>query len=105
MINRLIVPLTLAVLSATATSALAQGAFPAPLPGQQAAPASDSAFPPVNGARPTASVGSATDSAFSGGAAPLMGGGGSFAPPAPPTQAGGGPSAACMNGFVPLRED
>jgi len=45
MINRLIVPLTLAVLSATASSAVAQGAFPAPLPGQAAAPANDPATP------------------------------------------------------------
>ena len=110
MINRLIVPLTLAVLSATASSALAQGAFPAPLPGQQAAaPASDSAFPPVNGAKPMASVGAAPASPFpSAGVSPVMGGGGSFAP-APPSQmgggGGGGPSQACMNGFLPLRED
>ena len=107
MINRLIVPLTLAVLSATASSALAQGAFPAPLPGQAAAPANDPAFPPVNGARPTASVGTAPASPFpSGGAAPMMGGGGGFGQAAPPSQmGGGGPSQACMNGFLPLRED
>ena len=109
MINRLIVPLTLAVLSATAGSALAQGGFPAPLPGQAAAPANDPAFPPVNGAKPTASVGGAPASPFpSAGAAPMMGGGGSFAQPAPPSQmggGGGGPSQACMNGFLPLRED
>jgi hypothetical protein len=108
MINRLIVPLTLAVLSATASSALAQGAFPAPLPGQAAAPANDPAFPPVNGARPMASVGAGPASPFpSGGAAPMMGGGGGFAQPAPPSQmgGGGGPSQACMNGFIPLRED
>ena len=105
MIKRLIVPLTLAVLSATATSALAQGAFPAPLPGQAAAPANDPAFPPVNGARPMASIGNAPASPFpSGGAAPMMGGAG-FGQPAPPTQAGGGPSQACMNGFMPLRDD
>ncbi|MBV8925197.1 MAG: hypothetical protein JOZ74_07480 [Bradyrhizobium sp.] len=106
MINRLLVPLTLAVLSAAASSALAQGAFPAPLPGQAAAPANDPAFPPVNGARPMASVGAAPASPFpSAGASPVMGGGGSFAPPAPPTQAGGGPSQACMSGFIPLRDD
>lgn len=104
MIHRLIVPLTLAVLSLQAGSALAQGAFPAPLPGQ-AAPANDSAFPPVNGAKPMASIGTAPASGFpSAGAAPVMGGAGSFAP-APPTQGGGGPSQACMNGFLPLRED
>src|SRR5215470_14115610 len=99
MINRLIVPLTLAALAATASSALAQGGFPAPLPGQQAAaPANDPAFPPVNGARPMASVGGAPASPFpSGGAAPMMGGGGGFGQPAPPSQmGGGGPSQACM---------
>ena len=106
MINRLIVPLTLAVLSATASSALAQGAFPAPLPGQAAAPANDPAFPPVNGAKATASIGGAPASPFpSAGAAPVMGGSGSFAPPAPPSQTGGGAAQACMNGFLPLRED
>jgi hypothetical protein len=111
MINRLIVPLTLAVLSATASSALAQGGFPAPLPGQAAAaPASDPAFPPVNGAKPMASVGTAPASPFpSGGAAPMMGApGGGYSQPAPPSQmggGGGGPSQACMNGFLPLRED
>jgi hypothetical protein len=108
MINRLIVPLTLAVLSVQAGSAQAQGAFPAPLPNQAAAvPANDPAFPPVNGARPSASMGSAPASASafpSGGAAPISGGPGSFAPAAP-TQQGGGPSQACMNGFIPLRED
>jgi hypothetical protein len=106
MINRLIVPLTLAVLASSAGSGLAQGAFPAPLPGQAARPpANDSAFPPVNGAAPSASIGSAPASPFpSAGAAPISGGPGSFAP-APPTQQGGGPSQACMNGFVPLRDD
>ena len=109
MINRLIVPLTLALVAVGASSALAQGGFPAPLPGQAAAPAAGgSPFPPVNGAAPQASVGSAPASPFpSAGAAPLAGGGGAFSP-APPTQQGGpggGPSQACMNGFIPLRED
>src|SRR6185437_12226228 len=55
MINRLIVPLTLAVFAAGVGPALAQGAFPAPLPGQAAAQPTyapqpnDPAFPPVNG--------------------------------------------------------
>jgi len=104
MIKRLIVPLTLVALSASTGFALAQGAFPAPLPGRQAAaPASDPAFPAVNGAAPTASIGAAP-SFPSGGAAPISGGPGSFAP-APPSQAGGAQAQACMNGFVPLRED
>src|SRR5262249_17707723 len=106
MINRLIVPLTLAVLAVGGGSALAQGAFPAPLPGQAARPpASDPAFPPVNGAAPTASIGTAPTSAFpSGGAAPIAGNPSSFSP-APPTQQGGAQAQACMSGFIPLRED
>jgi hypothetical protein len=108
MIHRLIVPMTLAVLSVQAHSALAQGAFPAPLPGQQAGPvANDPAFPPVNGAVPRASVGAPpAASPFSGGAAPIAGGPGSFSP-APPSQQGGSPAQAqaCQNGFIPLRED
>ena len=108
MIHRLIVPLTLAALAVEAPAALAQGAFPAPLPGQQQARpmANDPAFPPVNGSAPAASVGVAPASPFpSGGAAPIAGGPGSFAP-APPSQGGGGAQAqACMNGFIPLRED
>jgi hypothetical protein len=108
MINRLIVPLTLAVLAASAGPVLAQGAFPAPLPGQ-ASRAPDPAFPPVNGSAPQASVGTAPSASSpfpSAGVAPLAGGGGAFSP-APPTQQGGGgaQAQACMNGFVPLRED
>ena len=111
-IRRLIVPLTVAAIAAYAGPANAQGAFPAPLPGQAAspfppvngaAPGNASPFPPVNGA-PAASLGQ--PSAFpSSGAAPLTGG--SVAAPmgAPPPQQGSGPSEACMKGFVPLREE
>jgi hypothetical protein len=104
-IRRLIVPLTVAAIAACAAGANAQGAFPAPLPGQQAAPANASPFPPVNGAAPAASFGQ--PSAFpSSGAAPLAGAGVSAAPMgAPPPQAAGSPSEACMKGFVPLREE
>jgi hypothetical protein len=102
-IRRLIVPLTVAAITACAVQANAQGAFPAPLPGQQAAPASASPFPPVNGAAPAASFGQ--PSAFpSNGAAPLPGAGAAAGPMGPPPQAGG-PSDACMKNFVPLRED
>jgi hypothetical protein len=100
--RRPIVPLGLAVLSLAvlclhAGEVCAQGAFPAPLPGQAASSASP--FPPVNGA-PSATIGS--PSAFpSNGAAPLSGGGGGFS--APPPAAGA--SDACMKNFVPLRED
>ena len=102
---RLMVSLTVAAVVLHAGQALAQGAFPAPLPGQQAAaPANASPFPPVNGAAPSASIG--TPSAFpSQGVAPIAGGGcgAGFAPPPQPPSAG--PSDACMKGFIPLREE
>jgi hypothetical protein len=98
MIRRLIVPLTAAVVTVHAGQALAQGAFPAPLPNQSAAPAGASPFPPVNGAAPSAAVGA--PSAFpSQGSAPVSSG---FS--GPPPQASGG-AEACMKGFVPLREE
>ncbi|MEH2577571.1 MULTISPECIES: hypothetical protein [unclassified Bradyrhizobium] len=97
MIRRLIVPLTAAVVTVHAGQAFAQGAFPAPLPNQSAAPA-NSPFPPVNGAAPSASVGA--PSPFpSQGAAPVSRG---FS--GPPPQASGS-ADACMQGFVPLREE
>ena len=100
MIRRLIVPLTIAVVTIHAGQAFAQGAFPAPLPNGQAAPASNaSPFPPVNGAAPAASVGG--PSPFpSAGAAPFAGGGMG----GPPPQASGG-ADACMKNFLPLREE
>jgi hypothetical protein len=101
-IRRLIVPLTVAAITACAVEASAQGAFPAPLPGQ-AAPANASPFPPVNGAAPAASFGQ--PSAFpSNGAAPLAGAAASAAPMGPPPQAGGS-NQACMKEFVPLRDE
>ena len=101
MIRRLIVPLTIAVVTVHAGQAFAQGAFPAPLPNGQAAPASGaSPFPPVNGAAPAASIGGASPFPSSG-AAPLPGGGMSAAPPPPPS----GGADACMKAFLPLREE
>ena len=98
MIRRLIVPLTAAIVTVHAGQVLAQGAFPAPLPNQSAAPAGASPFPPVNGAAPSAAVGA--PSAFpSQGSAPVSSG---FS--GPPPQASGG-AEACMKGFVPLREE
>jgi hypothetical protein len=109
-IRRLIVPLTVAAAIVQAGQAFAQGAFPAPLPGQ-AAPSNaspfppvpgqtiqknDPAFPPVNGAAPSSSF-------PANGAAPITGSAFERAP-APPSQAGG-PSEECMKGFVPLREE
>ena len=99
-IRRLIVPLTLAAVTLHAGQAFAQGAFPAPLPGQ-GIQQNDPAFPPVNGAAPRAAVG-ATPSAFpSNGAAPVTGSAFERGP-APPS---GGASEACMKGFIPLREE
>jgi hypothetical protein len=109
MMHRLIVPLTLLALSVSTGAALAQGGFPAPLPGQAPAspPANDPAFPPVNGSAPTASIGAAPASPFpNAGAAPVMGGAGGFGPPpGAPRAPQGGPPEACMKAFLPLRED
>jgi hypothetical protein len=112
MIRRLMAPLALAVLASMAASADragAQGAFPAPLPGQASnqPPANDPAFPPVNGRSDPAFPpvnGAPSAAAFpSGGAAPFGGGGpGGFGAPQAPQ---GGPPAACQKGFMPLRED
>jgi hypothetical protein len=99
MIRRLIVPLTAALVSLHIGQAAAQGAFPAPLPGQAAAPAA-SPFPPVNGA-PVAAAPAAASPFPATGAAPVSGSGFERGP-APPTA---GPSDACMKGFMPLREE
>jgi hypothetical protein len=105
MIRRLIVPLTVAIVTLHAGHVFvgygfAQGAFPAPLPGKAGA-ANDPAFPPVNGAAPAPSFGAAP----AAGGFPAAGGtpfaNSPFA--APPTQAG--PSEDCMKGFMPLREE
>ena len=98
-IRRLILPLTVAVATVHAGQVLAQGAFPAPLPGQ-AAPSNASPFPPVNGAAPVASAPSGSFPL--NGAAPVTGSAFERGP-APPSQAGA--SDDCMRGFVPLREE
>jgi hypothetical protein len=115
-VRRLIVPLTVAVFAAYTGQALAQGAFPAPLPNQGMIPndpafpsvngarqpqASDPAFPPVNGAAPRASVGARGTSFPVTGAAPIAGSGFQRVPSDPQA----GPSEACMKTFIPLRED
>jgi hypothetical protein len=105
-IRRLIVPLTLAIVTAYAGQADAQGAFPAPLPGRQTIQ-NDPAFPPVNGTAPAVSLGAppAAASPFpSAGAAPATGSQFERAPAGPGPQAGGAQDA-CMKAFVPLRED
>ena len=102
MIRRLIVPLTAAVVSLHAGHAFAQGAFPAPLPNQSAAPANASPFPPVNGAARAVGVGRRLRRrSRSSGAAPV---GAAASSGGPPPQAGGA-ADACMKGFVPLREE
>src|SRR6266851_7449727 len=98
-IRRLIVPLTAALVSLHAGQAGAQGAFPAPLPGQAPAPAA-SPFPPVSGA-PAAGAPAAPGGFPATGAAPVTGSAFERGP-APPTA---GPSEACMKAFVPLREE
>jgi hypothetical protein len=109
---RLIVSLAAATFVLHAADVRAQGAFPAPLPGQSApAPANSSPFPPVNGASPFPPVNGATaapvrqqpsSNAFSTGAPPV--GGGGFG--APQQQAGPPPGAEeCQKGFMPLRAD
>jgi hypothetical protein len=100
-IRRLIVPLTVAVVAVHAGQVRAQGAFPAPLPGQGPIK-NDPAFPPVNGAAPTASISPAPSSFPAHGAAPVTGS--AFERPAAPAQ-GGAAAEACMKGFVPLREE
>jgi hypothetical protein len=99
-IHRLIVPLTVTVVTVCAGQALAQGAFPAPLPGQTVQK-NDPAFPPVNGSAPAASFGTPSSSFPVNGAAPITGSAFERGP-APPQ---GGPSDECMKGFMPLREE
>ena len=92
----------------------AQGAFPAPLPGQSAPAPADNAspFPPVNNARPAtspfppaggASAAPPSSSAFSTGAPPI--GGGGFGGGPPQQQAGPPGGEFCQTGFLPLRAD
>ncbi len=106
-IRRLLVPLTVAVVALHSGYAAAQGAFPEPLPNQGRVQPNDPAFPPVNGAAPSASVGTASSSPFpSAGAAPVMGGGGAgFGPPPSPSGPSQAAGEACMKEFMPLREE
>jgi hypothetical protein len=98
--RRIIAPLTVAIVTVYAGQGFAQGAFPAPLPGQ-AAPSSASPFPPVNGGTPTLA---APRSSFPiTGATPITGGGFERTP-APPSQQAGRPDD-CMKAFLPLREE
>lgn len=111
---RFILSLTAAAFVMHAADVRAQGAFPAPLPGQAAAPAASpfppvggapaaSPFPPVNGATAAPARPAPSSSAFSTGAPPV--GGGGFGGP-PQQQAGPPPGAEeCQSGFMPLRAD
>ncbi|CCD98797.1 hypothetical protein [Bradyrhizobium sp. STM 3809] len=84
--------------------AMAQGAFPAPLPGQTQTQTQSNAspFPPINGSAPAPAPMAAPANAFPpAGPAAFGGGGGGFA--APPQQVG--PGESCMKEFVPLREE
>jgi hypothetical protein len=103
-IRRLIVPLTVAFVAVHAGQGFAQGAFPAPLPGQAAAPVNDPAFPPVNGVSPKATIAApAPSSSFPvTGAAPVSAG---FARPPTGPSPQGGPQVDCMKEFVPMREE
>lgn len=115
--HRLILSLAAAALVMQIADVRAQGAFPAPLPGQAAAPAASapasspfppvggapaaSPFPPANGAAAAPARPAPSPSAFSTGAPPVGGGFG-----APQQQAGPPPGAEeCQKGFVPLRAD
>ena len=100
MIRHLIAPLAVAVVTFHAGQVLAQGAFPAPLPGA-AGTVNDPAFPPVNGAAPRPSFGNAPAPASFPGAGSSPMASSPFA--APPTQAG--PPEQCMKDFLPLRQE
>jgi hypothetical protein len=98
-ILRLIIPLAVAATSLSIGQAVAQGGFPAPLPGQTQT--SDPAFPPVNGmSSPTLG---APPSPFPSAGTPAFGGGGAMQRPMGAPQ--GGPPENCMKEFVPLREE
>lgn len=97
---RLIVSLAAAALVLQAADLKAQGAFPAPLPGQ-AAPQAASPFPPVNGVTAAPARPAPSPSAFTTGAPPV-GGAAAFGAP----QAGPPPGAEdCQKGFLPLRQE
>ena len=98
--RHLIAPLTVALLALQVAEINAQGVFPAPLP-RAAAPATDPAFPPVNGQVAAAVIGVPVARRSSDAASPT---GSTFEhPQAPMAQAGS--ADECMGEFVPLREE
>jgi hypothetical protein len=100
MIRRLIAPFAVMVVAFHAGLVMAQGVFPAPLPGKTGT-VNDPAFPPVNGAAPAPSFGNApAPASFPGaGSAPMASS--PFA--APPTQSGA--VDECMKEFLPMRAE
>jgi hypothetical protein len=98
--RRLIMPLTVVLLTIQCGAANAQAAFPAPPPGRTAVAANDPAFPPVNGAAPVATLGTPSAAFPVNGAAPL-----SSAFVRPPAQSQAGAPDDCMQGFMPLRQE
>jgi hypothetical protein len=117
MTRQLIAPLLVAAVTFHAAQALAQGAFPAPLPGR-AGTANDPAFPPVSGAAPSTFSAPASSPSFGNAPMPSSSFGNAPAPAsfpgpgapmgnapfaAPPTQ--GGPPDNCMKEFMPLRQE
>ena len=104
-IRRLIVPLTVALVTAHAGQVLAQGAFPAPLPNQAAGTANDPAFPPVNGAARGGGAARGSDPAFPPVNSALRGSDPAF-PPVTGAPAGGfarpAPTSFPVNGAAPV---
>lgn len=91
----LIAPLMVTIVSVLAADkVLAQGAFPAPLPGQSV----QADQPPANGGSSPATV-TPPMSAFPSNGAPSIGALGPASPVAP------GVSRECTDGYTPLRED
>lgn len=109
--RRQFMPVIVAALMLATAAAQAQSPFPAPLPGQTAAPAAPPAnaspFPPANGAAsPFPPVNGAPSPFPSAGAAPVGGvPGGPMGAPMGGQAAGGEPPADCMKTFMPLREE
>jgi len=96
-----IAPFALAAVVLSTGPCLAQGGFPAPLPGQSQA--NSSPFPPINGNSAPAAA-AAPSAPFPSAGAPPFGGGAGFQPrPMGPPQ--GGSADSCMKEFLPLRED
>jgi hypothetical protein len=120
-VRRFLIPLAVSALTAFCGQAVAQGAFPAPLPNQSSQTNnSASPFPPVNPSgtaasstssspfpNPSPTNAAASQGVFSQGAAPLGGGLAAGGMATAPPQGGGGTAEQeeCMAKFAPLRAD